>query len=334
MGLTLRFPRFKKLRTDKDWTQALGIDEFLALKNEAEEAKNEKKFKIDEARKQRRTRKRQRSLVIQGQEDEFTAPYAGPATKVFEGLSFFVMSEAAKPIKKSKAELEALIRANGGNVVAAETDPHTILIADRKVIKVASIAKRDQRNIIRPNWLLDCVEQSEADFGRPGLLLPLEPHHLLHTISSEEGYYDDNIDEYGDSYARDVTPRCLLELFTRMSSKVEDGFEPAEILDQLHDHGRELDAMPGWMFHRITACFEDVDVETVRLFEFAGGTLADSVENDEVTHVVVSKGDTRAARRMRQGMANKKRLPRIVSHDWVTESWAEGTRLDEERASP
>lgn len=333
LGATLRFPRFKKLRTDKDWTQALSVDEFIALKNEAEHAKEEKKFKIDEARKQRTTRKRKRALIIQGQEDEVTTPYAGPATKVFEGLSFFVMSEAPNPIKKSKAELEALIKANGGNIVAAETDPHTILIADRRVIKVASIAKRDERNIIRPSWLLDCVKQSEADIGRPGLLLPFEPQHLLHTMSSEEGRYDDNVDEYGDSYARDVTPEALLQLFKSMPSKVEDGFEPAEILDQLNDHGHELDAMPGWMFHGVTAFFEDVAFETTRLFEFAGGTVADSIEDDLVAHVVVPKGDAGAARRMRKAIANKKQLPRIVSHDWVTDSWAEGTRLDEERKS-
>ncbi|EME48158.1 hypothetical protein DOTSEDRAFT_60502 [Dothistroma septosporum NZE10] len=334
VGLTLRFPRFKKLRTDKDWTQALGIDEFITLKNEAEEAMNEKKFKVDEARKQRTNGKRKRALVIQGQDDNTTTPYAGPATKMFEGLSFFVMSEAPKPIKKSKMELEALIAANGGNVVAAETDPRTILISDRKVIKVASIVKRDNRNIVRPSWLFDCVKQSEADFGRPRLLLPFEPHHLLHTVSAEEGDYDNNVDEYGDSYTRDVTPQELLELFKKMPSRVDNGFEPSEILQQLNDHGSELDPMPGWMFYCITAFFEDVALETVRLFEFAGGIVADSLEDDEVTHAVISKGDTGAARRMRKSIANKKQLPRIVSHDWVTESWAEGTRLDEERKCP
>ncbi len=42
-------------------------------------------------------------------------------------------------------------------------------------VKVASLEKTGLRDIIRPSWLLDCVEQNELDGAGDGLLLPLEP---------------------------------------------------------------------------------------------------------------------------------------------------------------
>jgi DNA ligase-4 len=331
-GYTLRFPRFKKLRTDKDWTQALSEDEFKALKNKVEAEVEEKKLKIDDSKKQRTTKKTKREVVIQGQEDIIKTPYAGPATKVFEGLSFWIVTEAPKPLKKSKAELEQLVKANGGSIVLSEKDPNTIIIADRNVVKVASIKKHDKRNIIRPAWLLDCVRQSEIDVGRPALLLPLEKYHLFHTASSEVGKYDDNVDDYGDSYARDVTTEELLALCNSMPSQTDEGLDPEQVLEQFHEHGHDLDALKGFMFRGITAYFEDVQAETSRLFKFAGGQIADSIEEDHVTHVVLRIGDSAAS--IRRTIATKSHLPRIVNEDWITDSWREATRLDEERFAP
>ncbi|KAK5687311.1 DNA ligase (ATP) [Elasticomyces elasticus] len=332
-GVTLRFPRFKKLRLDKDWKSALSWMEFSTLKKRAEEEHQEKQFKIDDERKKRKTTKRKRTLVIQGQEDDvLMTPYAGPATKVFEGLSFVVMTECVKP-KKSKADLEQLVKANGGNVVASDRDPKTIIVADRKLVKVASVQKRDERNIIRPSWLFDCIRQSELDVGRTSLLLPLEPYHLFHTVSAEAGKYDDNVDDFGDSYARDITTEDLLALFSKMPKAVERDYDGAGLLEQLNEHGSELDAMPGWMFQGRTVYCEDVPAEAKRLLEFAGGRFADSVEDERATHVVV-RADCQRTGELRQQLAFRPRQPRIVTDAWVTDSWAEKTLLDEERYTP
>ena len=88
MNETLRFPRFKKLRLDKDWKSALSISEFIELKNNAELEKKRKKseFKIDESRR-KKARTRKKPLVVAGSEVLKTA-YGGPETKIFEGLNF------------------------------------------------------------------------------------------------------------------------------------------------------------------------------------------------------------------------------------------------------
>lgn len=331
VGWTLRFPRFKRLRTDKNWKTALSLREFRDLKEQVEEEQKEKQIKIDETRRNKRsTRKRKREMLIQGQDDVAVAtPYAGPATKAFDGLSIYVMTEALKPLKKSKAELEQLVKANGGTVVTSEKDPDTIVIADRNLVKVASLQKKDQRNLVRPQWLVDCVKQSEIDVGRPSLLLPFEPHHLFFTTTAEVGHFDDNVDEFGDSYAKDVSTEKLLALFNRMPSKVEEGYDPPGIARQLLEHEHDLDVMPGWMFNGVEAYCVDVAPEVVRLLLFAGGTVVDPVEEGP-THVITTAGNSHL-HLLRKDISTLQRIPRLVTTAWLTDSWRASTRLDEER---
>jgi DNA ligase-4 len=244
------------------------------------------------------------------------------------------MTEAPKPIKKTKAELEELVKANGGKVVASEKDPATIIIADRKLVKVASLVKKDERNLIRPSWLIDAIAQSERNTGRASTTLPYEPSHLFHTRSSDQGKFDDNVDEYGDSYARDVTSEELLELFKRMPSKIEDDFQPAagKVLEQLFEHNQELDALPGWMFHGLTAyVHESVHADVRRLFQFAGGNVVSSLQCSEpLSHVIVPATlSSSALSDVRKNAAARQQIPRIVSDDWVKQSWKEKTKLDE-----
>lgn len=53
MGFTLRFPRFKKLRTDRQWDNAISISDFINLKNKVEKESKEKQFKVEDHRKKR-----------------------------------------------------------------------------------------------------------------------------------------------------------------------------------------------------------------------------------------------------------------------------------------
>jgi DNA ligase 4 len=88
MGLTLRFPRFKKLRTDRDWTSALTINGFLALQKNVEKEKNDKQFKVDDHRRKRQRLSRKKPLTVLGSHVPLKTPYGGPETNVFESLNF------------------------------------------------------------------------------------------------------------------------------------------------------------------------------------------------------------------------------------------------------
>lgn len=88
MGLTLRFPRFKALRTDKDWKSALSIQGFIDLKNNAEREHRDKEFKVESERRKKPRITRKKPLVVAGNDEILKTAYAGPVTKVFEGLTF------------------------------------------------------------------------------------------------------------------------------------------------------------------------------------------------------------------------------------------------------
>ncbi|KAL4890220.1 hypothetical protein BDV59DRAFT_185069 [Aspergillus ambiguus] len=87
-GLTLRFPRFKRLRMDKDWKSALSVQEFLDLKANVEQEQKEKEFKVDNSRKKRVKKTTKKPLAIAGYDPDADVEYTGPSGHIFDGLNF------------------------------------------------------------------------------------------------------------------------------------------------------------------------------------------------------------------------------------------------------
>ena len=88
MGLTIRFPKFTKLRDDRDWTSALTIQGFLDQKNNVDKELKEKGFQVDDSRRKRVKVSRKKPITIAGSHEVIQVPYGGLETSLFEGLSF------------------------------------------------------------------------------------------------------------------------------------------------------------------------------------------------------------------------------------------------------
>jgi DNA ligase-4 len=106
-------------------------------------------------------------------------------------------------------------------------------------------------------------------------------------------------------------------------------------LQQLEEHGIDVEEMPANMFHRVTAYFDspeaDVEMECAEsILRFANGKLAESISSDEVTHVVLGKDRSRLDE-IRHFISKRRVVPRVVTLDWITESWKEKTVMDAER---
>ena len=328
-GCTLRFPRFTAIRKDKDWKQALNLESFFALKSRAEHEKKEKEFKVDDARKRRAKRSRKKELTVIGADEQVKTPYAGPETALFNGMSFYIITGAAKPLNKTKAELEQLVKANGGSIVATHTNTETICIAEGNPIRVASIKKAGTRNIFRPQWLLECISQAQSDTGRPHVLLPFESRHVLFSKEEDEDSFKDNTDDYGDSFARDVDIDELEKILASMPKFEDDDYDADEIMDELFDD--DVLEGPGCMFRglRMYVADDDMILEAAkRIILFAGARLASSLDDEKITHVVVSGEDS--AKELRVQTASRRRPPRIIAAEWIMRCLREGTRLDEE----
>ena len=87
-GYTLRFPRFKKLRLDKDWKTALSAEEFLEFKQNIEKEEKEKSFQIEDRRKKRQTRTTKRALTVAGNDVSAKKSDEGSRSSIFGGLTF------------------------------------------------------------------------------------------------------------------------------------------------------------------------------------------------------------------------------------------------------
>lgn len=88
IGLTLRFPRFKRLRMDKDWKSALSVQEFLDLKSNVEKEQKEKEFTVDVSRRKRIRTTAKKPMAIAGYDQDVTLDYTGPVGNIFNGLNF------------------------------------------------------------------------------------------------------------------------------------------------------------------------------------------------------------------------------------------------------
>ncbi|KAJ5713296.1 Nucleic acid-binding OB-fold [Penicillium malachiteum] len=356
MGLTLRFPRFKKFRKDKNWETSLSVQEFLNLKSNVEKEHREKEFQVDNTRKKRAKRAEKKPLTVAGHEEK-EVQYAGPSGHIFDTLNFFIMTDARVPEKKSKGELEQLVKANGGKIFQTNNAASdTICIAERRTVKVASLQKHGNFNIIRPSWLLDCLKHSERDAGLSDLLLPFEPRHMFFTMEDRDDEIQINVDRFSDSYARNTNLDELTDILRHMA----ENEKPVDPLDARTLHKIEgliqdkidsgYTAPCGWLFHRLAFFFcegsdtsnaEQKEPSDIRLqlarntALFGGAEIASSIQSPEVTHIIANpdllSSDERVS--LRQALSERpgKKLPNLVSVAWLEESWANGTLLDEER---
>ncbi|KAH6723916.1 DNA ligase I [Leptodontidium sp. MPI-SDFR-AT-0119] len=337
---TLRFPRFRKIRDDKRWDQALSLEEFDALKEKFEAESKGKEFKVENRRMTKRLKK---AIVIAGNDSRIKTPYAGPKTKIFEGLDFCVMTDMLHPYKKTKAEIEQAIKLNGGSIFQSVTAREGIVcIGDKKVIKVASLMQKGERNILKPAWIFDALKQAETDgFDRPRYLLPFEPSHLYHILDSSQQDFQSNVDVYGDSYARDINVEELKILVDNMIHPKNSTFSSDEFLAQLEERGRGLGETPGTMFGRCVVRFvssdeeeENKDIDLLIMknrFKFSGGMIAEGDEEEGITHFVILDEETNLLKEVRQKISRLERIPRIVGMKWLEDSWEEKTLMDEER---
>ncbi len=350
MGFTLRFPRFKRLRMDKSWDSALSIQELIELKARVEEETEQKAFRIDTRRKA--TKRVRRDVVIAGNDQLLKTAYAGPKTEVFEGLNFCILSEALKPEKKSKAELEQILKANGGRIFQSPTAVDDIIcVADKKVVKVASLMKSGQTNVVKPAWILDVLAQNEADAGKERLLLPYEIRHMFFVVPEDEEGIKNNVDGFGDSYARDVASEELREIFEGMGKRPSTRQGAAQFLDELRSHNHDINEVKGWLFRGLRI-YSDLGIKSSvekyslefgkqelriklasNLARFAGAELVEDLEDESITHIVIG-ADSPRLRTVRKEISMRGRVPRMVTTDWIEESWKERTLLDEERYAP
>ena len=228
------------------------------------------------------------------------------------------MTETLEPEKKSKAELEQMVKANEGKIYQTHNAvPDTICIADRRPVKVASLQRMDKVDIIKSIWLFDCIAQDESDKPRPSILLPLEPRHMYFISQGSTEKVQTNVDEYSDSYARAVSVEELKRIVADMPSKLDHDFVLSTFKLELRDRGIDLGELPGWLFTGTTAYLDlpslahrnnldggsltgDAEKDGLRYelaastLRFGGGHIVEDLGDTSITHMIIGPDWSRA----------------------------------------
>ena len=168
---------------------------------------------------------------------------------------------------------------------------------------------------------------------------------MYFTTAEDHDMIESNVDEYGDSYCCNVTSAELGSIFQRMPLGPKRAVQASSILSQFDEHGFDLEDLSGWMFRGMVVYFDWIDHDTdaepatrlrmklaEQLVAFGGGRASKDLDDVLITHIVV-KADKSRLKNIRKCISKKAKIPRIVRLEWVEESWAEKTLLDEERFS-
>jgi len=221
-GRTLRFARFKSIREDKGCRSALSVRELRELETNGPRGSTGSGSRVDgQVDMGRAMGAREKGLTIAGYESSRNdrAPAApGSASTLFDGLTFHVITGATSQ-GMSKPELEDLVRCHGGRIVQTQSAvENTVCIADRKVLRAASVIKAGETSIVLPVWLFDCIKQNEINTrdGTGGALLLWEPRHMFHLVDRDSAAVADSVDCYGDPYYRDVGRDELMSILNGM----------------------------------------------------------------------------------------------------------------------
>jgi DNA ligase-4 len=159
---------------------------------------------------------------------------------------------------------------------------------------------------------------------------------MFYLLDADQEAYEENVDEYGDSYNRDIESADeLRNMFSHMAGKVEGKFDREEFLNQLEGHSSSIFELKNYMFSNMRVYFSEVKGDnewglqsllTKNIIRFGGGIVQDTKRG--ATHVVVPEGENDLDA---DGDVNVTGLARTVGIGWVNKCWVEGTRVDEER---
>ncbi|KAG5359072.1 DNA ligase 4 [Yarrowia sp. C11] len=327
VGLCLRFPRFRALRLDKTWEDGLTISQFAELRQTAEmEAENKELELEDRKRKNQgpgRGAKRMKLVNVSSDEDELSTEER--PTSVFKNTTFAVLSDMSSPRYMSKVAVENLIKKHGGAVIQTADGPYTIPVGDTITIKVRALTKRlPGVDVIRPNWLLDCINEEK--------LVALEPRNLLEANAETLALAKTNVDEFGDSYTRPLTHKEMTEVLRYMN---DFDLDRKDVPDLMTEVVESIEGNPpkgllfyGKKIYLNTSNMDNVDLKTqfraqdaYTCLEFGGADMV-----TETKDLVVAVAKTEEEAKELRKISSEQPFPfRVVSMNWVEESWKRGT---------
>ncbi|KAK9467852.1 ATP dependent DNA ligase domain-containing protein [Lipomyces arxii] len=337
-NVTLRFPRFRRLRPDKDYRTALSVKEFLSLKAQVEHDSQERVLEMDT---HRRRAKRQKKEITILNTNKVASLHDAEVSQIFDGHQFYLLLDS-----KSKIQIEQLIMTNGGQVIPSlpsELTPNIHVIANKDLVKVVSLKRQGKTNILRPVWVIDCSFNNR--------IVPVESRHVYFGTPRLLNWIERRTDLFGDSYTRSMeSTNELQEILERMPLNLSESKQGYDVYEPLTRSTMSVDEIPSLLFYGTVLYFDfperspldGLPTNTDTTFKlqlatnyarFGGAKFSDRIDDPELSHIVAMPDTTQSRAREIKTLLSKLpsvNIPRFVSANWITTSWAESSRLSEE----
>lgn len=350
-GLTLRFPRFKQIRTDKNWQSALSMSEFERLSEDLE-AKIAHK---NEERKQKKRKNNASSQLISkrrrllGEATNEDTKNITVKSSLFKQKTFFIMTDSYDyKNKMDKKDLQKLVKEYGGAITQTHKsgpDTDMYLIADKDIGNAASLKRSGNYDIVKPSWIFECILREK--------IVDFEPRFFLFATWAALNKATKNVDKYGDSYKRTIEMDELKEVLNTIDSKgfsyVYDDNDFLKMKLELN-FDEEIPALlligkniymdrPSLSRYNDLGNYSNANYNFIEndfnliqnIAEFCSAEISKSIHNDSINLIVVNKNDTSRLSTIRKIVANKPKAVRVVSSSFIFDCWKEGTLLAEER---
>ncbi|CCE65603.1 hypothetical protein TPHA_0M00260 [Tetrapisispora phaffii CBS 4417] len=332
-GYTLYGAYCRRIRTDKDFNDCYTFSDLVIATNKKRSSSELYGNHSHIKKKRSRTSKvnmLNQTLSIQDDDTGFTS-------KIFDGLSFFVISDYVDSNSSFRLRIDELIniiKVNGGqlifNLVSQNlNEKYVRIMSCKKTFECNELIKRGY-DIIHPKWILDCIANDK--------LLDFEPSHCFNVSQSLSTISKQRVDLLGDSYQKYITEEELELLISSKTPKEQLYSNPLQF-DQ------QIEKIPIFLFSNKKAytpkqCFSEKLLKETNLYiKLYGGT---SVNNINDCNVIIigdehSKSSNEKISSIRKELSihavssnNVIPIPRIVSYKWIEKSIAQGTQVVEE----
>ncbi|CAI5700336.1 unnamed protein product [Peronospora effusa] len=223
-GLTIRFPRCKAIRNDKEWCQCIDLQDLNAARGSlstkrASEVAFGQESTTKRAKKRTTISARRPSGVLQGysradlngieqernvfEGKEFCVlfgKYETPPPNIASTIPDGIVDEHAKQL--SKQTVEKLVHSFGGNIMQNPIESTIYVVAAGDAgFKVVNLKKQGLYNIVHIRWIFKCVAASR--------LVSLKASDFVFATALQREILARGYDRYGDHFTEHVNPEEL-----------------------------------------------------------------------------------------------------------------------------
>lgn len=257
-GFSLRFPRFVKLREDKDAKSSMRLSDFLEYKQYLDSKTGVTKRKSSNISGERKQLRAGSTRITRSR-----------ISKLFDGYEFYVAADIDEPKFLTVKDFSSLITEHGGRVVAA-IGPATIVISDKKTPGVIGyLMTEESPKVVFPKWIFDCIDSSRV--------LPFESLHYFVGRANAS-----SVDKYGFSLLRKQSRADVQQLLDKMvpmrHSKAALETTLRELFENKGSRSRAT------LFLGMRVFVQSSDTLTLQLLRYGSATF--TADMSEATHIL------------------------------------------------